>query len=352
MIDLLAHARELTGDPALGLRAAEHVDPGDLGALEPLVQTCRTLREGMRQSARYVALLNEAARVTVEEGDDVVVWRWEIVDGIAQPAPANDFIVATFLRSWQRHTGLDESPIEVHFAHPDTDAREDYARIFRCPVKLGMPHNALLLRRSFVHAPMAHANRSLNLAFERHAQSLLVRLRRHDSASNRTRAIIFAELQSGDPSMESIARKLGMSTATLRRRLDDEGTTHRQILDEVRSGLAKRYLREGKLAIREVSAMLGFAHVTAFYKAFRRWSGGGTPASFRGRTQRFFPRPRRIQHQRLSKQIPPLSPHRQDNSSDVPHPQTPPSSRSHQKNRPNLQVLSDFLRQTCHCDGL
>jgi AraC-like DNA-binding protein len=74
-----------------------------------------------------------------------------------------------------------------------------------------------------------------------------------------------------------------MSVATLRRRLDDEGTSHTEILDEVRHELARVYLRDPHLAISEVAFMLGFAHVAAFYKAFRRWTGGGTPASFRGR---------------------------------------------------------------------
>jgi AraC-like DNA-binding protein len=133
---------------------------------------------------------------------------------------------------------------------------------------------------------MVSASLGLHAAFERHAQCLFSRLRRDDTVAGRAREAMVAELQSGDPSMEVIARKMAMSVATLRRRLEDEGTSHRQLLDEVRCGLAKRYLLEGNLAISEVAFLLGFAHVTAFYKAFRRWMDGATPAQYRTRARR------------------------------------------------------------------
>jgi AraC-like DNA-binding protein len=75
-----------------------------------------------------------------------------------------------------------------------------------------------------------------------------------------------------------------MSVATLRRRLGDEGTTHSELLDEVRRELAAKYLGDMSLAISEVAFLLGFSHVTAFYKAFRRWSNGVTPAEFRAQS--------------------------------------------------------------------
>ena len=123
----------------------------------------------------------------------------------------------------------------------------------------------------------------MHVAFDKHADAVLHRLRKDETVSGRAREAVLAELPNGDPSMEVIARKLAMSVATLRRRLDDEETSHRQILEAVRCELAKRYLGDPSLAISEVAFLLGFSHVTAFYKAFRRWMGGTTPAEFRQR---------------------------------------------------------------------
>jgi AraC-like DNA-binding protein len=71
-----------------------------------------------------------------------------------------------------------------------------------------------------------------------------------------------------------VADRLKMSARTLRRRLREEGTTHQQLLDELRHHLALRYLNEDKRTVREVAFLLGFADSSAFSKAFRRWTGG------------------------------------------------------------------------------
>ena len=89
-----------------------------------------------------------------------------------------------------------------------------------------------------------------------------------------------------EATIRTVARRLAMSVATPRRRLGDESTSHSEILDDVRRELAEKYLADMSLAISEVAFLLGFSHVTAFYKAFRRWSQGVTPAEFRAQSQR------------------------------------------------------------------
>jgi AraC-like DNA-binding protein len=285
-IELLEHTVARTRDAALGIRAGEAIEVSDLGVLAHVVRTCPNIRESIRCAARYAHLMNEAATITLDEGTDVAIWRWQLTDDVPQPAAANDFVVASVLTGWRKQTGLDETPIEVHFMHREASSTEAYERFFRCPIKLGMPHNAIVVRRAFLDAQLVGASHGMHVAFGKHAEAVLGRLRKDDSVSGRAREAVLAELPSGDPSMEAIARKLAMSVATLRRRLDDESTSHRQILEGVRCELAKRYLTDGSLAISEVAFLLGFSHVTAFYKAFRRWMGGTTPAGYRANALR------------------------------------------------------------------
>jgi AraC-like DNA-binding protein len=74
---------------------------------------------------------------------------------------------------------------------------------------------------------------------------------------------------------------MGMSVATLRRRLEEEGTTHSEILDRARYDLAKVYLSDSRVSTREIAFLLGYSHAKAFYNAFRRWTGGMSPADYR-----------------------------------------------------------------------
>ena len=75
------------------------------------------------------------------------------------------------------------------------------------------------------------------------------------------------------PDIDYVAEKLGMSTRTLRRRLKEEGSNYRALLDEIRFGLAKEYLGETNLPMEEICGLLGYSESGNFSHAFRRWSG-------------------------------------------------------------------------------
>ena len=82
------------------------------------------------------------------------------------------------------------------------------------------------------------------------------------------------------PSAAEVGRRLGLSVSTLRRRLDEEGTSYRALKDECRRTAALRYLASPALSLADVAALLGFDEPSAFFRAFRRWTGT-TPARYR-----------------------------------------------------------------------
>jgi AraC-like DNA-binding protein len=96
------------------------------------------------------------------------------------------------------------------------------------------------------------------------------------------RALLPEEMRGGVPRAPVIARRLRMSVRTLHRGLAAEGTTFSEVLDHMRHELAIRHLAEKQLAIGEVAFLLGFAELSSFYRAFKRWTGM-TPAAYRTR---------------------------------------------------------------------
>jgi AraC-like DNA-binding protein len=93
----------------------------------------------------------------------------------------------------------------------------------------------------------------------------------------------------GLASIEQVARELGMSVRTLQRRLRLEGVSFEEIGDDIRTTLAKSYLRDSGMSISEVSYLLGFSEPSAFSRAFRNWTGT-SPQDFR-----------RAEHARISR---------------------------------------------------
>lgn len=100
------------------------------------------------------------------------------------------------------------------------------------------------------------------------------------SATDRVRAAIPTILGEGEPTLERTARLLRVGRRTLQRRLGEEGTTFGAIVDDVRLAIAKDAVRDEGLSFAEVSHRLGFAGESAFFRAFKRWTGM-TPTQFR-----------------------------------------------------------------------
>jgi AraC-like DNA-binding protein len=277
------------GDASVGLRAGCSVEPGDFDALEFAARCCADLRDAIGCMNRYMSLLNEAAEATLREEGDQAIWEYRLSDGVPQVPAANDFVVASVITFARAYAVLPEQPvypIEVQLMHAEPTDPQAYARVFGDNVKLGMPQNACVIPRSVLAAPMRRADPNVHIAFETRARELAERLRGQQGVASRAREIVFAQLRGGKTNMASVAGAMALSVATLRRRLEAEGTTLSEIVDQVRFDLAKLYLSDSRVSVREVAFLLGYAQVKAFYNAFKRWTDGSTPADYRAHHQK------------------------------------------------------------------
>lgn len=96
---------------------------------------------------------------------------------------------------------------------------------------------------------------------------------------------LLLEQRHGFPSLEVAARSLSMTPRTLHRRLVAEGTSFRQVLDEVRHRLALEHLKSAKLGLGELAYSLGYTDFANFRRAFKRWEGVA-PSEYRRRSAR------------------------------------------------------------------
>jgi len=142
------------------------------------------------------------------------------------------------------------------------------------------PESALIFTFDANQVPLPTSDPALLEILKRHADHLLAKLPPSDDFIARVRQLIAQELTGGDPSADHLATRLGMSSRTLRRRLEERGTGHKALLDEIRRELAMRHLGEERLEIGEVAFLLGYSEASAFHRAFKRWTGS-TPVDYR-----------------------------------------------------------------------
>lgn len=279
-MELLRHSQAICGED-VGLLAAQQEGGEALDVLEYVALSSETPRAAVENVARYLRLMHDAAELTLRmEDEDTAVVAFAFTGGLSVPLSVAEFVLGSVLLVGRRVSGQPALPKAVHFAAPaprNVALREE---LFGCPVLFNQAENALVARRSAIEAANPRADSSLHRIVLRHAAELVERLPVRKQFSDQLREHIVGHLRGGAPSIERISELVHMSPRTIHRRLAEEQISYREVVDDVRRDLARGYLQESELSLGEIAFLLGFSHVNAFHRAFRRWTGQ-TPAEAR-----------------------------------------------------------------------
>ena len=168
-------------------------------------------------------------------------------------------------------------PLSVELVAPPE--APDYAAFFEVPVRQG-DANRLVFSMADATRPFLSANPALFKVFDPDLRARLDELERGATMVDRVRAALMEALPSGQPDVHTVARKLGMSTRTLQRRLGDEGVAFQVLLRDLRERLARDYLSRTTHSSAEISFLLGYEDPNSFIRAFQGWTGT-TPEALR-----------------------------------------------------------------------
>lgn len=148
----------------------------------------------------------------------------------------------------------------------------EFYALFQCPVTFNANVDSLTISLDEADKPRSCSNKQLA---QLHDQLLIEYVAKLDKNNflERVKSAIINELGSGQFSDSTIAQTLLMSQPTLQRRLEENNTLFKILVNEVRQDLADTYLNDSSLSLTEISYMLGFSEISAFSRAFKRWSG-------------------------------------------------------------------------------
>jgi AraC-like DNA-binding protein len=139
--------------------------------------------------------------------------------------------------------------------------------------------NELVLHAGTLDRPSVHANEALARVHEEFAERLLAS-EENAEVTRRVQRALAERLESAPPGLASVARQLGMSARSLQRRLAEEKTSFREVVEKLRRELARDHLERRRTPIAAVAYLTGFSDASAFTRAVRRWFGR-TPARLR-----------------------------------------------------------------------
>jgi len=273
-------ASQQANDPAFGLFASRFVQPTTFHALGVAIYASTTLREALQRLLHYSHLVSDAADLELELSRGSGRLKFVIRAGEVPSAEALDAIMSLIVRTCRTLTSSAFSLLSVEQRRPRPADPLPYERFFRCPVHFDQNMDAISFDLETLDLRLAGANPEL----ARHNDDLVRRYlaeMREGTVVDRVRRTLTEHL-AGDASPVKIASLLGMSSRSLQRRLQEQGTSYAQVLRDTRRELAVSYLCEQHCSITEIAFLLGFEDASAFARAFRSWTGV-SPSEFRAR---------------------------------------------------------------------
>ncbi len=157
---------------------------------------------------------------------------------------------------------------------------DDYQVMFSDNLRFDRPRTRMIFSADCLDLPIKRSPEELKRFLALAPANILVKYRDPDSLAMRIKHDLRQRPAQQWPETESLAQELCMSASTLRRRLAEEGQTYQGLKDSVRKELAVVWLAEADISFAEIASRLGFADVSSFYKAFRKWSGSN-PGHYR-----------------------------------------------------------------------
>jgi AraC-like DNA-binding protein len=285
MMMLSEHAARMTKDAAFGLHVGERVKVQSYGIVGYSIVTSSTVEEALCSQVRYLPIWTNVGNFKFEVNGPVAHFQWEY-SAVSLPEPNHDCeqtmaTVAQFLRAL---TAADWKPSEVWFRHRKPKDTSEHVRIFRAPTHFGMPTNALIFESSFLARPIRTANPYAHRAITAVAEQLVARAPEAQTFSQAALSLIRQGMSSGDFGLDEISRCLGTSRRTLQRRLRQESSSHRELLQKARQDVSQFLLSSTNVTTVEAAYALGFSEPSAFYHTFQEWFGI-SPRSYRRSTQ-------------------------------------------------------------------
>ena len=270
---IVLEAMELTKEPSFGLMVGQRLLVNTHGILGFAAMNSGSLRQLVELLEKFLSLRTDLVRTYSQETSGefrVILDEQRALDDIRQPVLE---AIIQALKNVLDYVAMGMnciSYIALPFAKDENS--ELLQAQFRCDIHYDQEWAGFAIPADLLDKPLTMANSASYRDATKICQQELEALESQTSLSANIRKLLLTS-SNGFPTLELVARRFHMTPRTLHRRLVDEQTSFKELLDDVRHLLAKRYLDNGQLSIQEIAYTLGYSDIANFRRAFKRWQG-------------------------------------------------------------------------------
>lgn len=272
---ILDNARNYSGDETLGLMIGRHTNVAALGPVGAAVATAPTIREGLQVVENFSRLHATYVRVELVSGLHCLSVRYRYLLPLGELERFHAETSILFIQNYvEMLTGRRLEDAFYHLSFKDPGYDEAYARCLHSPRGFDHPYTAIDLPHHWLDLRSPYFNAQIWTQ----AQFQLVQRMKELSAAatdTYTRHItaLLRSLEPPLPDLNALSGRLHLSQRTLNRRLQQEGSSFRDIKAGVLQSWACQYLLETDLTVEAIAAVLGYQDTANFRRAFRARQG-------------------------------------------------------------------------------
>jgi AraC-like DNA-binding protein len=266
------------GDPLFAARTGMAFQLEQLEGFGFLAMSCRDLEQAYERTRVYRSLYNVGSGWELEPaGPRTMRMRWEawLLDDAPEVGrrAVNEYQVGEMLASVRTLVGDARfAPSRICFRHPKRDPAP-LAAVYGVLPEVEAEYDGFEVPSELLQRPLALSNAGMRTYFEKQCAEASARFEADAALTGKVRRLVIEGMNGQLPTMAEVSRALGMSVRSLHRALEAEGTKFNDLVDDVRREFSQRYLARAGLNISEVSYLVGFSDTSAFFKAFKRWTG-------------------------------------------------------------------------------
>jgi len=280
---ILERCAETTGCHHFGLLAGQQTNIASLGLLGELMWRSPSVQAALRCLILHLHLQTRGAVVTQGVDGASATFGFAIYQrDMPGAAQAYDRVMAHEFNIMRALCGPRWFADEATFAHAKPSDVRPYRQFFRCTLRFDADRTEIIFNKIWLeHAPPG-ADSELHRALQ--SKIAMQEMLRPDDWAEHIRRALRTMVVSGTASETQVARLLSISTRTLRRLLTAQGTTFRELLEEVRYEVSRQLLMDTDMTTAEIAESLDYADASAFTRAFRRWTDS-PPAAWRAKAR-------------------------------------------------------------------
>ncbi|WP_237392263.1 AraC family transcriptional regulator [Aurantiacibacter rhizosphaerae] len=278
-VALVESAAEKFDRPYLGLEMGSAFGLANMGPFYALLRASGHLRGALQYLIMFQSRLQTRTIFESVRSEETTTYCYRINDERVWPRlQDSEFAIGGYVTLLRELTSSKWAPDEVHFEHSIEGREERLSQYFRAPVLGNQPVNGLVIRNEALDMPFASAVPSEDTKLRTILEWHLLDLMGPESAPSEsfvslTRDIIARWLGRTHVDCASVAAELRLSERSLRRRLTEEGTSFRTLLQEARKERAQIILGKPGMSLAVAADQLGYSDTAAFSRAFKEWTG-------------------------------------------------------------------------------